>query len=80
LANLGWIAIATGSPSSSSQRASPPLGPSVVALFRLGRARPDRHDATDAASPAGPAAANADLLDGPLRTLLPPPAVLLPAR
>ena len=88
LANLGWIAIAVGialilQPGGANVAFAAVGGVVVVALFRLGQ----RYNLIATLLPALAAfllacgvfaAANADLLDGPLRTLLPPLAVLLP--
>lgn len=87
-ANLGWIAIATGialilQPGGANVAAAAVGAVVVVALFRLGQ----RFVLIATLLPTLAAffvacgvfaAANADLLDGPLRTLLPPLAVLLP--
>jgi uncharacterized membrane protein YjjB (DUF3815 family) len=88
LANLGWIAIAVGialilQPGGANVAFAAVGAVVVVALFRLGQ----RFALIATLLPAIAAfllacgvfaAANADLLDGPLRTLLPPLAVLLP--
>ena len=88
LANLGWIAIAVGialilQPGGANVAFAAVGAVVVVALFRLGQ----RFGVIATLLPALAAfllacgvfaAANADLLDGPLRTLLPPLAVLLP--
>ena len=88
LANLGWIAIATGialilQPGGANVAFASIGGVVVVGLFRLGQ----RFGLIATLLPTLAAfilacgvfaAANADLLDGPLRTLLPPLAVLLP--
>ncbi|MET0896540.1 MAG: threonine/serine exporter family protein [Mycobacterium sp.] len=87
-ANLGWIAIATGialilQPGGANVAAAAIGAVVVVALFRLGQ----RYSLIATLLPTLAAfcvacgvfaAANADLLEGPLRTLLPPLAVLLP--
>lgn len=88
LANLGWIAIATGialilQPGGANVAFAAGGAVVVVALFRLGQ----RFGLIATLLPTLAAfllacgvfaAANADLLEGPLRTLLPPLAVLLP--
>ncbi|MBJ7383501.1 MAG: threonine/serine exporter family protein, partial [Mycolicibacterium sp.] len=88
LANLGWIAIATGialilQPGGPNVAFAAAGAVVVVALFRLGQ----RFALIATLLPTLAsfllacgvfAAANADWLDGPLRTLLPPLAVLLP--
>jgi uncharacterized membrane protein YjjP (DUF1212 family) len=88
LANLGWIAIATGialilQPGGANVAFAAAGAVVVVALFRLGQ----RFAVIATLLPTLAAfllacgvfaAANADWLDGPLRTLLPPLAVLLP--
>ena len=88
MANLGWIAIATGialilQPGAANVVFAAAGAVVVVALFRLGQ----RFGLIATLLPTLAAfllacgvfaAANADLLDGPLRTLLPPLAVLLP--
>ena len=88
MANLGWIAIATGialilQPGGANVAFAAVGAVVVVALFRLGQ----RFGLIATLLPTLAAfllacgvfaAANADLLDGPLRTLLPPLAVLLP--
>jgi uncharacterized membrane protein YjjP (DUF1212 family) len=88
LANLGWIATAVGialilQPGGANVAFAAVGAVVVVALFRLGQ----RFGLIATLLPALAAfllacgvfaAANADLLDGPLRTLLPPLAVLLP--
>jgi uncharacterized membrane protein YjjP (DUF1212 family) len=88
LANLGWIAIATGialilQPGGANVAFAAVGAVVVVALFRLGQ----RFGLIATLLPTLAAfllacgvfaATNADLLDGPLRTLLPPLAVLLP--
>ena len=88
LANLGWIATAVGialilQPGGANVAFAAVGAVVVVALFRLGQ----RYTLIATLLPAVAAfllacgvfaAANADLLDGPLRTLLPPLAVLLP--
>lgn len=88
LANLGWIATAVGialilQPGGANVAFAAVGAIVVVALFRLGQ----RFAPIATLLPALAAfllacgvfaAANADLLDGPLRTLLPPLAVLLP--
>ncbi|WP_237570901.1 threonine/serine ThrE exporter family protein [Mycolicibacterium lacusdiani] len=88
LANLGWIAIATGialilQPGGANVAFAAAGAVVVVALFRLGQ----RFALIATLLPTLAAfllacgvfaAANADWLDGPLRTLLPPLAVLLP--
>ncbi|MET0699176.1 MAG: threonine/serine exporter family protein [Mycobacterium sp.] len=87
-ANLGWIAIAAGialilQPGGANVAAAAAGAVVVVVLFRLGQ----RFSLIATLLPTLAAfivacgvfaAANADLLDGPLRTLLPPLAVLLP--
>lgn len=88
LANLGWIAIATGialilQPGGPNVAFAAAGAVVVVALFRLGQrfALIATLLPTLASFVLGCgvfAAANADWLDGPLRTLLPPLAVLLP--
>jgi uncharacterized membrane protein YjjP (DUF1212 family) len=88
LANLGWIAIAVGialilQPGGANVAFAAVGAVVVVALFRLGQ----RYSLIATLLPTLAAfllacgvfaAANAELLDGPLRTLLPPLAVLLP--
>jgi uncharacterized membrane protein YjjP (DUF1212 family) len=88
LANLGWIATAVGialilQPGGANVAFATVGAVVVVGLFRLGQ----RYTLIATLLPALAAfllacgvfaAANADLLDGPLRTLLPPLAVLLP--
>ncbi|WP_234811705.1 threonine/serine ThrE exporter family protein [Mycolicibacterium canariasense] len=88
MANLGWIAIATGialilQPGGANVVFAAAGAVVVVALFRLGQ----RFGLIATLLPTLAAfllacgvfaAANADLLEGPLRTLLPPLAVLLP--
>ncbi len=88
LANLGWIAIAVGialilQPGGANVAFAAVGGVVVVSLFRLGQ----RFSLIATLLPTLAAfllacgvfaAANAELLDGPLRTLLPPLAVLLP--
>lgn len=88
LANLGWVAIATGialilQPGWPNVGFAAVGGLVVVALFRLGQ----RYSLIATLLPTLAAfvlacgvfaAANAGLLEGPLRTLLPPLAVLLP--
>jgi uncharacterized membrane protein YjjP (DUF1212 family) len=88
LGNLGWIAIATGialilQPGGANVAFAAAGAVVVVALFRLGQ----RFALIGTLLPTLAAfllacgvfaAANAELLDGPLRTLLPPLAVLLP--
>lgn len=88
MANLGWIAIATGialilQPGGANVAFAAVGAVVVVALFRLGQ----RFALIATLLPMLAAfllacgvfaAANAHLLDGPLRTLLPPLAVLLP--
>jgi len=88
LANLGWIAIAVGialilQPGGPNVAFAAVGGVVVVTLFRLGQ----RYSLIAMLLPTLAAfllacgvfaAANAGMLDGPLRTLLPPLAVLLP--
>lgn len=88
MANLGWIGIATGialilQPGAANVIFAAAGAIVVVALFRLGQ----RFGLIATLLPTLAsfllacgvfAAANADLLEGPLRTLLPPLAVLLP--
>jgi len=88
MANLGWIAIATGialilQPGGPNVAFAAAGGVVVVVLFRLGQ----RFGLIATLLPTLAsfvlacgvfAASNAGLLDGPLRTLLPPLAVLLP--